>query len=42
MKKILVSVFSIDPNKGSEPGVGWLWTTEIAKSNYVYVLTRKK
>jgi glycosyltransferase involved in cell wall biosynthesis len=42
MKKILISAFSISPNKGSEPGVGWIWATEISKYSKVFILTREK
>jgi glycosyltransferase involved in cell wall biosynthesis len=42
MKIILVSAFSISPNKGSEPGVGLIWSSELSKSSIVYVVTRKK
>ena len=30
-----------EPNKGSEPEVGWKWATELLKFNHeVYVITR--
>lgn len=38
--KILLSAYACEPNKGSEPGVGWSWATELAKTNDVWVLTR--
>lgn len=38
--KILLSAYACEPNKGSEPGVGWSWATEYAKCNEVWVLTR--
>lgn len=38
--KILVSAYACEPNKGSEPGVGWSWVTELSKSHDVWVLTR--
>ncbi len=40
MKKILASAYACEPNKGSEPGVGWNWVQEISKSNDVWVFTR--
>ncbi|MGM0407489.1 MAG: glycosyltransferase family 4 protein [Bacteroidota bacterium] len=40
--KILLSAYACEPNKGSEPGVGWNWALEIAKRGHeVWVLTRK-
>jgi glycosyltransferase involved in cell wall biosynthesis len=40
--KILLSAFSCDPEQGSEPGVGWAWALQLAKSgNDVVVLTRE-
>ncbi len=40
--KILLSAYACEPNKGSEPGVGWNWAIEIAKRGHdVVVLTRK-
>jgi glycosyltransferase involved in cell wall biosynthesis len=41
-KKILLSAYACEPNKGSEPGVGWHWALEIERLGYkVWVLTRK-
>lgn len=40
MRKILVSAYGCEPLKGSEPGVGWNWVLQMAKSNMVYVVTR--
>jgi len=38
--KVLVSAFSCDPHRGSEPGVGWNWPAEIARRGHeVHVLT---
>ncbi len=36
---ILISAFSCLPNRGSEPGVAWRWTKELAKKHRVIVLT---
>lgn len=39
--KILLSAYACEPNKGSEPGVGWSWAIEVAKLGHdVWVLTR--
>lgn len=38
--KILMSAYSCEPGKGSEPGVGWNVVREVAKYHQVWVLTR--
>lgn len=39
--KILLSAYACEPNKGSEPEIGWKWATELSKiGNDVYVITR--
>lgn len=38
--KILISAYAFEPNRGSEPGVGWNLVREIAKYHEVWVLTR--
>lgn len=38
---IVVSAYACEPDKGSEPGVGWHWTKEIARNHKVMVITRK-
>jgi glycosyltransferase involved in cell wall biosynthesis len=39
--KILLSAYACEPNKGSEPGVGWNWAIELATLGHdVWVLTR--
>jgi glycosyltransferase involved in cell wall biosynthesis len=39
--KILLSAYACEPNRGSEPEVGWNWALELARrSHEVYVLTR--
>lgn len=40
--KILLNLYACEPNRGSEPGVGWHWAIELAKDarKDVYVLTR--
>lgn len=42
MKRLLISAFSCQPGKGSEPGVGWNWVLQAAQCCDVYVLTRSK
>jgi glycosyltransferase involved in cell wall biosynthesis len=37
--KILISAFACSPLWGSEPGVGWNWAVELAKTHDVVVLT---
>ncbi len=39
-KTILVSAYSCEPNRGSEPGVGWDYVSEMSKSYKLIVLTR--
>lgn len=39
-KTILVSAYSCEPNRGSEPGVGWDYVSEMSKSNKLLVVTR--
>jgi glycosyltransferase involved in cell wall biosynthesis len=37
--KILMSAFAFSPRHGSEPGVGWSWAAELARTHDVTVLT---
>ena len=38
-KKILISAYACEPNKGSEPEVGWQWALTLSKlGNQVYVI----
>jgi len=39
-KSVLIIAYACEPNKTSEPGVGWNFTKEIAKSCETIVLTR--
>lgn len=40
--KVLLSAYACEPNRGSEPGVGWNWALEIVKrGHHVVVITRK-
>jgi glycosyltransferase involved in cell wall biosynthesis len=38
--KIFVSAYACEPDKGSEPGVGWNWTLQMARYFELWVLTR--
>lgn len=38
--KILMSAYSCEPGRGSEPGIGWNTVREVAKHHQVWVLTR--
>lgn len=37
----LISAYGCEPNKGSEPGIGWQWSIQFAKFGDVYVITRQ-
>lgn len=38
--KLVLSLYACEPNRGSEPGVGWAWALGMAKRHDTYVLTR--
>ncbi|MGB8801257.1 MAG: hypothetical protein WCC97_11250, partial [Candidatus Acidiferrales bacterium] len=38
--KILLSAYACEPDKGSEPGVGWNHVKQAARFHDVWVLTR--
>lgn len=38
--RVLISAYACEPGKGSEPGVGWNFSKEMAKHHDVWVLTR--
>lgn len=38
--KILINAYACEPNRGSEPGVGWNWAVKLAQYNEVHVITR--
>lgn len=38
---VLVSAYACEPNKGSEPSVGWNWVTNMSKNNKMFVVTRE-
>ncbi|KAB1155791.1 glycosyltransferase family 4 protein [Flavobacterium luteum] len=40
--RVLLSAYACEPNRGSEPGVGWNWLVQIAERGHkVIVITRK-
>lgn len=39
-QRILVSAYACEPNKGSEPEVGWQWIQQLARQHDICVLTR--
>lgn len=39
---VLIAAFACKPNQGSEYGIGWNWSINLAKKHNVYVLTRKE
>src|SRR5882672_7955107 len=38
--RVLISAYACEPNKGSEPEVGWQWALQMARFHEVTVLTR--
>jgi glycosyltransferase involved in cell wall biosynthesis len=38
--KILMSAYACEPNKGSEPAVGWNWVLQMARFHDIWVMTR--
>jgi glycosyltransferase involved in cell wall biosynthesis len=40
MIKVLLIAYACEPNKGSEPGVGWNWAIHLSKYVHVTVITR--
>lgn len=38
--RVLMSAYACEPDKGSEPGVGWHWAKQAARFHEVWVLTR--
>ncbi|MGI8744312.1 MAG: glycosyltransferase family 4 protein [Bryobacteraceae bacterium] len=38
--RVLVSAYACEPNRGSEPGVGWNWVRQIARRHQTWVITR--
>lgn len=40
MLRVLVSAYACEPERGSEPGVGWNWIREISNFSETWVITR--
>lgn len=40
MSRILLSAYACEPEKGSEPGVGWAWVKELSAHHNLWVITR--
>ncbi len=38
--RVLISAYACEPDKGSEPGVGWNWARQMSRWHDVWVLTR--
>ncbi len=39
--KVLLSAYACEPNRGSEPGIGWQWATRLAELGHeIHVVTR--
>ena len=38
--RVLLSAYACEPDKGSEPGVGWNWAQHLSNYFEVYVITR--
>jgi glycosyltransferase involved in cell wall biosynthesis len=38
--KVLLSAYACEPDRGSEPGVGWNWVRQIARFHEAWVITR--
>jgi glycosyltransferase involved in cell wall biosynthesis len=38
--RLVLSLYACEPNRGSEPGMGWAWALGMAKRHETYVLTR--
>src|SRR5699024_2698214 len=36
---VLISAFGCEPNRGSEPGIGWNWVLQAARHHKVWVIT---
>ena len=40
MLRVLLSAYACEPEKGSEPAVGWNWLRQVARFHEVWVITR--
>lgn len=38
--RILISAYACEPEKGSEPGIGWNWARQMGRYHEVWVITR--
>ena len=38
--KVLLSAYACEPDKGSEPAVGWNWVRQVSRFHEVWVITR--
>lgn len=38
--KVLISAYACEPDKGSEPGVGWNWAVQLSRFHETWVITR--
>src|SRR6266446_4326611 len=38
--RVLISAYACEPNKGSEPEIGWQWALQMARFHDVTLLTR--
>jgi glycosyltransferase involved in cell wall biosynthesis len=38
--RVLISAYACEPEKGSEPAVGWIWVHQIARFHEAWVITR--
>jgi len=38
--RVLLSAYACEPDKGSEPGIGWNWVRQVARFHEVWVITR--
>lgn len=39
--KVLISAYACEPDRGSEPGVGWNWVKIISRQNETWIITRR-
>ena len=42
MLKILVNAYSVSPNRGSEPGMGWNWCVRMARECELFIITEEE
>lgn len=40
--KVLISAYACEPERGSEPGIGWNWARSISDHHSVWILTQRK